>query len=145
MNTFTFNGNWDDLEQVREFYKEFKAIKDGIDGTAYNSLFEGKISGLAGESESKGIYLLQRLDMANRRQQKIDELTAQGYTKVEPEQGGMRKYESVVKVGNDNSEAGVNEYPKAKIWFAEGRMYIVPYRNRTRGYSVWPDSVVLAK
>lgn len=142
---FKFDGNYHNLEQVSQYYDEFKKIKDGIEGMAYNSLFVGKIAGLAGDNEDTGIYLLQQLDTENERQAKIKELLDNGYSKVQPEDGGHRKYESVIKVGNDNSRAGVNEYPKAKIWFADKRMFIVPKGNRTRGYNVWPESVVLVK
>lgn len=143
--TFKFDGDYDNLEQVAEFYQEFKKIKDSIDGHAYNSLFEGKIAGLAGENESKGIYLLQQLDTANKRSGKINGLLKDGYKQVVPEDGGSTKYESVVKVGNDYSQAGVDEYPKARIVFAEKRMFIVPKGNRTRGYNVWPESLVFVK
>lgn len=142
---FTFNKDYEDLDQVKGFYEEFKEIKNSIEGRAYNSMFEGKIAGIAGDDEKTAIYLLQQLDTANRRQAKINELLQKGYSEVVPEDGGMNKYESVVKVGNGYSKAGVNEYPKARIAFADKRMYIVPKGNRTRGYNVYPDSVVLVK
>lgn len=142
---YQFDGNYDNLEQVKPFYSEFKKVKDSIDGRAYNSLFKGKIAGIAGDSEDTAIYLLQQLDHENERQAKIDELLSSGYKQVTPEYGGSIKYESVVKVGNDNSKAGVNEYPKARIVFAEKRMFIVPKGHRTRGYNVWPESLVFVK
>lgn len=142
---YKFDGNYKNLDQVKPFYAEFKKIKDNIDGFATNSLFEGKIADIAGDSEETAIYLLQRLDTENKRQAKIDELKKQGYKQVKPEEGGSTKYSSVVKVGNDYSKAAVNEYPSARIFFAEKQMYIVPKGNRTRGYNVWPDSLVFAK
>ena len=145
MKAFKFDGNWDNLEQVAEFYKEFKTIKDNLSGYPYNDEFLGKITGIAGEDEKTAIYLLQQLDTENERQAKIDELQGSGYRQVEPEDGGSIKYESVVKIGNNCSNAGVDEYPKARIWFADKQMYIVPKGNRTRGYIVWPKSLVFVK
>lgn len=142
---YKFDGNYENLDQVKEFYDEFKKIKDSIEGVAYNSLFEGKIAGIAGDDEQTAIYLLQSLDTENRRQAKINELQNEGYKEVVPEDGGATKYESVVKVGNDTSRAGTNEYPRARIVFADKHMYIVPKGNRTRGYNVYPDSLVLVK
>ena len=142
---FKFNKDYEDLDQVKQFYDEFITLDEAIEGRSYNSMFEGKIAGLAGDDEKTGIYLLQRLKTRNERYAKIDELLKQGYKEVEPQEGGAIKFESVVKVGNDWSEAGTNEYPKARIWFAEKRMFIVPKGNRTRGYNVYPGSVVLVK
>ena len=142
---FKFDGSYKNLDQVKPFYAEFKKLKDSIDGFAYNSLFEGKIASILGDDEKTAIYLLQQLDTENKRNAKIEELQNQGYKQVVPEEGGSTKYESVVKVGNDYSKAGVNEYPQARIVFAEKRMFIVPKGNRTRGYNVWPDSLVFVK
>lgn len=142
---FTFNDNYDDLDQVKPFYAQFKKIKDTIEGIAYNSLFTGKIPGIAGEHESKAIFLLQHLDTEYERQTKIKYLLANGYKPAQPQEGGMEKFASVVKVGNDNSRAGFNEYPGGKIWYADKKMYIVPKHNRTRGFFVWPDSLVFVK
>lgn len=145
---FKFNKNYDDNSQVAEFYDEFKQLKNKLEAKGKypsNSLFESKIAGIAGDDEKTAIYLLQQLDTEHRRQAKIKELQDNGYKRVQLENGGNRKYESVVKVGNDNSRAGFNEYPKAKIWFANGQMYIVPKGNRTRGYNVYLDSEVFAK
>jgi len=142
---FKFDGNYDNLEQVQPFYQEFMVIHNSIDGVATNRLFRGKIAGLAGDSEDTGIFLLQQLKTANKRSEKIDSLLKDGYKEVIAEDGGSTKYESVVKIGNDYSKAGVTEYPKARIVFAEKRMFIVPKGNRTRGYNVWPDSLIFAK
>jgi hypothetical protein len=142
---FTFNKSYKDLTQVEPFYAEFKKIKDNLDGYAYNDCFKGKIAEIAGDNEDTAIYLLQSLDTEKTRQAKIAELEQNGYTRIKPEAGGMTKFESVVKIGNNYSRGGVDEYPKARIWFAEGSMYIVPKGNRTRGYNVYPGSVVYAK
>ena len=145
---YTFNKNYEDHEQVAEFYEEFKKLKTEIEAREEypsNSRFEGKIAGIAGDDEKTAIYLLQQMDTDKTRQEKINDLLKDGYIEVVPEDGGSTKYESVVKVGNDHSEAGTNEYPKARIVFAEKRMYIVPKGNRTRGYNVWPESKVYAK
>jgi hypothetical protein len=143
---FKFNGNYKDLAQVELFYDDYKHVLDTLDGFAYNYCFTGRIAGLAGEEdEGKGIYLLQQLHTEKERQAKIKQLIADGYTQVHSEEGGSVKYASIVKVGNNNSRSGFDEYPKARIFFAEGRMFIVPKGNRTRGYNVWPDSVVYAK
>lgn len=143
--TFKFNGNWNNLDQVKPFYKQFKQVKDNMNSYPYNDNFIGKIDGLAGDDEKTAIYLLQQLDTDNKRQTKIDELLNNGYKKVIPQSGGSCKYESIVKVGNNFSKDGVDEYPKAKIWFADGHMFIVPKGHRTRGYNVWPDSAVYVK
>lgn len=145
---YKFDGNYDNLEQVTKFYPEFIAILTELEAQGIypsNSRFEGKITDLQGDDEKTGIYLLQQLKTAKVRQSKIEQLLKDGYTKVRPEAGGHKKFASVVKIGNDMSRAGSNEYEGAKIWFADDGMYIVPKRNRTRGYIVWPGSEVYAK
>ena len=62
---FKFNKNYEDLEQVKEFYQDFKKKYDRIKEQGeypYNSKFEGKIKGIEGEDEKTAIYLLQKLD-----------------------------------------------------------------------------------
>lgn len=145
---FVFDKDYNNLEQVAQFYPEFIAIHEELVSQKTfpsNSQFRGKIAGLAGGSEDTGIYLLQQLKTTKMREYKILELQKSGYKQITSQQGGNAKYESVVKVGNDYSMAGTNEYPKARVWFADGRMYIVPKGNRTRGYNVFPDSVVFVK
>lgn len=142
---FTFNKNYKDLDQVATFYDEYLLVRESLDGFAYNDCFMGRIAGLAGEDEATGVYLLQQLHTEKERQQKIEQLLADGYEQLKPKEGGSEKFDNVVKVGNNNSRAGSDEFPKAKVWFAEGRMFIVPKGNRTRGYNVWPDSLLFAK
>ena len=142
---FIFNGDYKDLEQVQPFYDEFKKLKDGTVGFAYNDMFMGKILGIVGKNENTAIYLLQQLDTEYKRRSEIEKLHNSGYRQVVPKTGGFERYENVVKIGNNYSSAGVNEYPKARIFFSDGRMYIVPKGNRSRGYTVTDDSLVFVK
>jgi len=146
--SYTFDKNYENHEQVIDFYGAFKKLKSEIEAQGKypsNSQFEGRITGIAGNDEKTAIYLLQQLDTDKTIQKKIDNLLESGYTEVTPEEGGSIRYESIVKVGNDHSRAGTDEYPKARLFFADKRMFIVPKGNRTRGYCVFPDSRVYVK
>lgn len=143
---FKFNKNYEDLSQVQSFYSEFRDIKESLDSFAYNSCFKGKIKGIRGEDEDTAIYLLQQLDTELELTSKLNKFKADGYRVIKPEAGGFKKFNSVVRLGNDRSRADHNEYPEARVFFADDKfMYIVPKRNRTKGYRVAPDSILLAK
>jgi hypothetical protein len=61
---FTWNGNYQDLEQVAEWLPAFSEIRAGITaagGYPYNDDFKGKIPGIIGDREDTAIYLLQGL------------------------------------------------------------------------------------
>jgi hypothetical protein len=64
MTTFTFNRNYDDKEQIREWLPEFAHLRESMAARGeypYNDSFVGRIPGLAGPNEATGIYLLQCL------------------------------------------------------------------------------------
>ena len=143
---FKFNGNYEDLEQVKEFYPDFarlyKEMKDN-DKYPYNDDFKGKIKGIE-EDEDCAIYLLQHLQTENNKQEKISKLLKEGYSEIR-EGNGMVKFEKVVMVGTNHSKDSTREFEKARILFKEdGERWIVPKGNKTRGLFVRRDRKVYA-
>lgn len=65
VQTFIWDKSYDNVEQVRPYLADFIPLHDEFErahGTAYNSLFKGRIPGMAGSpNEDTGIYLLQHL------------------------------------------------------------------------------------
>ena len=78
--TFTFDRNYSNHEQVAPYYSAFLAIYNEITkntAIAYDALFEGRIEGLAGSPDEKtGIYLLQKVRNLEEMHARINEVRA---------------------------------------------------------------------
>lgn len=144
---FKFNKNYHDLEQVKPYFEEFKKLHDSIEGTAYNSLFEGKIKGIAGDDEKTAIYLLQQLDTELNRQKIITGALKNGFDY--PKYDGKRavKYAHILQVGTDYSQDRTREFENSSLLFTEAGILeaILPARHSRSGYYIYPDRVILVK
>lgn len=93
--TFTFNGKYNDIEQVAEFLPAFNAVFEEVKrgpNFAYNDSFKGRIPAIAntehrgpnvGTHEDAAIYLLQKLRRALALTAKVEALLAEGYEHIE--------------------------------------------------------------
>ena len=139
---FKFNGNYEDLEQVKEFYPEFRElfnekIKKGE--YPYNSSFRGKIEGIKGKDEDVAIYLLQHVQTRENRKNKIKALLESGFEEIKDIKDGEKKFERVIVVGTDYSSDSVIEFDKARILREPGKretLFILPKGKRRKGYRV---------
>src|SRR5581483_9380981 len=92
---FVFNGDYHDLEQVREWLPAFSAIREEIvtaGGYPYNDCFRGRIPGIANTEhrgpslpthEDTAIYLLQKLYQATENAQRIKAALEDGCEPIE--------------------------------------------------------------
>jgi hypothetical protein len=153
---FTWNKDYNDLEQVAEWLSEFtqlraEAIK--AEGFPYNAFFKGKIPGIAGEREDTAIYLLQGLYRQREMDARIAGWLADGYrslTSVDK----VTRFARVILYRADRSGTW-HEYedarlvPEAKPQQAEatGRISaLLPKGKRTNGVRVGINSfAVLVK
>ncbi len=144
---FLFNNKYSDLEQVRPYYQDFLEVFNKIEGTRYNSLFEGKIKGIEGKDEKTAIYLLQQLNTELNKEKIIKKAIEDGYKY--PKYTGVRnvKYNKILQVGTDYSKDSIREYEKATLLFSEDGYLraILPYRHTRTGYTIYPDRVILVK
>ena len=144
---YKFNDNYNDLEQVKPYYQEFKKLFDEIEGTKYNSMFEGKIADIAGEDEKTAIYLLQQLEKEISKQKIIEQALKDGYNYPKYEGKRAIKYSQILQVGTDYSEDSIKEFENASILFTDtGKLEaILPARCSRRGYYIYPDRIILVK
>lgn len=113
---FTWNRDYEDLEQVAEWLPAFTAIRDQITaggGYPYNDDFKGKIPGIMGDREDTAIYLLQGLYRQREMQARLDGWLADGFTPVDslPE---VRKFSRVILYRADRSGEW-REYQDARL------------------------------
>lgn len=98
---FTFNGKYQDIEQVAEHLPAFMAVFEQVKrgNFAYDADFLGRIPAIGnterrgpnvGTHEEAAIYLLQRLRRARELTAKVEELLADGYEHVEYIDGETR-------------------------------------------------------
>jgi hypothetical protein len=95
---FTWNNDYQDLEQVAEWLPAFTAIRDQITsagGYPYNDDFKGKIPGIMGDREDTAIYLLQGLYRQREMQARLDAWLADGFRPVDS-LPGIRKFAHVI-------------------------------------------------
>ena len=148
--SYAWNGDWDDLEQVRPYFEQFKSIKDG-EGLFYNDDFRGRIDGLAGPFEDRGIYLLQKLHRQERNLKTIAEALANGHHELaslpEADRPDRSKFSSIYVLRDGGQQ--IFRYEQARIVFdprtgmAEA---ILPKGKRTRGYRIYSsDRLVVRK
>jgi hypothetical protein len=134
--SWEWNGAWDE-EQVAEFLPAFEIEHAKITARGeypYNDSFLGLIPGIAGEYESRAIYLLQGLRRKRAQQVRVAELVANGYAVVDA-LSGTTKYRHVVLVPTSRMGGEWAEYEEARIVpIEEGKpAYVIPKGKRTRG------------
>lgn len=105
--TFRFNGNLKDIEQVAKYLPAFEAVLAELEAAGqyrYNDAFKGRIPAIAntaqrgpnvGTHEETAIYLLQKLERARRLAEKVAALEAEGYVHVEYVDG-VTRYRRVI-------------------------------------------------
>lgn len=83
---FTFNRDYHDLEQVREWLPRFREVLAEIESAGqyrYNDSFRGRIPGIEGPCEETAIYLLQKLERAEENRLRIEQALADGCEPIE--------------------------------------------------------------
>jgi hypothetical protein len=114
--TFTWNNDYQDLEQVAEWLPAFTVIRDQITdagGYPYNDDFKGKIPGIMGDREDTAIYLLQGLYRQREMQARLDAWLADGYRAID-RVDGIRKFARVI-LYRDNRNGEYKEYQDARL------------------------------
>lgn len=153
---FTWNRDYEDLEQVAEWLPEFTAFRDAITGAGrfpYNDDFKGKIAGIAGEREDTAIYLLQGLFRKREMDARVAAWLADGYRPV-TELAATTKFARVIlyqagRSGEWREYADARLVPETRPRQAEvtgGIAALLPKGKRTHGVYVGVSSyAVLVK
>ena len=114
--SFTWNNDYDDLEQVAEWLPAFTVLRDQITasgGYPYNDDFKGKIPGIMGDREDTAIYLLQGLYRQREMQVRLDGWLADGYRAIDTVDA-IRKFPRVILYRADRSGEW-HEYQDARL------------------------------
>ena len=144
---WTFNKNYQDYEQVEQFYPMFERLYNEIiekGGFPYNSLFEGKFGIEDSKQEKTVIYLLQQSRTEKARKAKVRELLSTGFQKIE-NLDIPAKFKTIIQVGTDYSRDSVKEFNNATIFYENGKsLFILPKGHTKTGYRIY-DSLIFAK
>lgn len=136
-NGWRFNGDYDDLEQVRPFWQTYVTVHDEVTehgGYPYNASFKWRIPAIFGPDEDTAIYLLQSLRHLREHQAKVLRLIAEGYTPLESLDVQTR-FASIANVSD--SGQSINVYDDARLVPRDGRpSVILPKGKRTHGFRV---------
>jgi hypothetical protein len=128
--TFTFNKDYNDLEQVRVYFDAYMAVFEALaaDGKyPYNSSFKGQIEGLVADdkNEDTAIYLLQGLRMQEALDAKVAELIDAGYEHV-IELKATTKYRHVFAYPTRRMGGDVSQWRECRLVpRADGSVYMV--------------------
>jgi hypothetical protein len=149
MSGFTFNGDYTDHEQVREFLPAFRELREGMRERGefpYNDAFLGLIPGLAGTDEGRAIYLLQGLARIEAEAVEVAQLRAEGFRELS-DLDETRRYPRVV-VWREGYYVGgsgrLDRFEDARVVPREGRPFaILPKGKRTRGHGVGSGVVLV--
>lgn len=136
--TFTFDKNYKNHEQVREYMPAFLAAFAELDPTmrfAYNDQFRGRVAGIEGPCEDTAIYLLQTLKHLDELNAKVAEYLANGWVEVEATEAPV-KYKSIVHYGFYMGGTGWQEWHDARLRLSRGHYgsaVVLPKGKRTHG------------
>jgi hypothetical protein len=157
---FEFNRDYEDLEQVAEFFPEYLSIREEIEaagGFPYNECFKGRIPGIAnpeqhsrnsGSHEDAAIYLLQRLYRAKNVEAQIAAAIEEGHKPIE-RVDGPTKFASIIVYDRE----GWQQFHEARLVPEQNPVQaeytgqlagVLPKGKRTRGYRI-EGKKVLAK
>ena len=139
---FKFNKNYKDLEQVKEFFEDFKKEYNKIKEQKeypYNSKFEGKIKGIEGDDEGTAIYLLQALKRKEEKEEYEKKMIESGYIKLTEEVvkqaiENKNKIELIAKTTNDWLTFKVDKVLKPHCF--NNQYGLMELKARSRGYSL---------
>lgn len=139
---FKFNGDFEDLEQVRPFFGEFKEEYARIEERKeypYNNKFLGKIKGIQGDDEGRAIFLLQELvrDEKGKEYERI--MIADGYVKLTEDvvKEAIEKKKNILlsaKTTTDWLTSKVDKVLKPDCF--NGNYGLMELKARTRGYNL---------
>lgn len=142
-----FNGNYNDYEQVEQFFPVFEILLKEItdkDGFPYNSLFEGKLDIEDNKQEKTAIYLLQQSKTEKMRQAKVKELLNTGFQRIDTIDKPT-KFKKIIQVGTNYSRASTKEFDNARIFCEGGKgIFILPKGHTKTGYRIY-DELIFAK
>ena len=114
MNTFVWDKDYDNTEQVRPYLADFMALKN--DGTHYNADFEGKIPGLIGSIHEKtGIYLLQTLADLEKLKEKTQSFIESGGYRLSDRLPKETERGTLVHTGFYMGGTGWSQHQNAKV------------------------------
>lgn len=111
---FTFNDNYEDLDQVAHFLPAFRARLAELEAAGryrYNDDFKGHIPGAEGPCEDTAIYLLQGLDRALKVREQAEQAIADGYRPIEVIDA-VTRFSGVIVYDDENRSRG----PKWQTW-----------------------------
>jgi hypothetical protein len=138
---FTFNGNYRDKEQVRQFLSQFTSLREAMEAAGqypYNAQFVGKIDGAAGPDEETAIYLLQNLYRIEQEERTMDGFRAEMTTLAEIHE--QQKFSRVVAYRSGHYVGGtgtISSWDDARIVPKDGKPYaVLPKGRRTNGYLI---------
>lgn len=147
---FTFNNNYKDKEQVRQFMPRFIELREAMAAAGqypYNSCFVGKIPGAEGPNEETAIYLLQCLYSIEAEQRAMAQLR----TELEPltELAETQKFSRIVAYEAGHYVGGTGRrqsFEDARIVPRDGKPYVVlPKGKRTKGYRIAGAEVLVKR
>jgi hypothetical protein len=134
--TFTFDKDYDNTEQVREYLADFLAVYPEVKGdfaVAYNDRFRGRIGGIAGPDEDTAIYLLQKLKSLDELDVRVAEFLAEGGEEITDLDRVRRG--TVVHFGFYVGGTGWQQWDSARLVPRDGKPYaVLPKGKRTHGY-----------
>lgn len=145
---FVFDKDYDNAEQVREWYPEFAALRACLLNRGeypYNDSFVGLIPGIAGPDEATAIYLLQgiaHLDEEAFEIARVREDHAELETLAE-----TTRYASVVIYEPSHYVGGtgrIRRFEDARVIPRDGKPYgVLPKGRRTNGAAVGSGKVLV--
>ena len=146
--TFVFDRNYNNREQVREFYGEFRALRACLVNRGeypYNDAFVGLIPGIAGDDEGTAIYLLQTLAHLEHEYAAIEAIREdhQALTSLDD----TTRYASVVIYRPDHFAGGtgrIDRFTSARVVPRDGRPFaVLPKGRRTNGCAIGSGTVLV--
>lgn len=140
---FTFNRNYKDLEQVREYLPDFCARLGELTEAGeyrYNDSFKGHIPGIEGPDEDTAIYLLQGLERGEQLRAKVAELLNTGYEQITTIDA-VTKFSHIIVYEDEDRMKGSSwqEWKDARLvpLGATGNLHgILPKGHRTNGVGI---------
>jgi hypothetical protein len=139
--SFTFNNNYHDKEQVRQWMPAFTALRVSMEASGkypYNDCFKGKIAGIEGPDEDTAIYILQCLYSIERENEKMAKLRAE----MQPlkELNEQKRFSRVVLYKAGHYVGGTGSFmtlEDARILPKDGKPFaVIPKGKRTNGYRI---------
>ncbi len=148
--SFTFNKNYHDKEQIREWMPAFTALRQGMEAAGkypYNDCFKGKIAGIEGKHEDTAIYMMQCQYSIEREQEKMAKLRAE--MQPLPPLDGPTKFSRVVAYVAGHYVGGTGNFMSwddARIIPKDGKPFaVLPKGKRTKGYRIAGAEVLVTQ